>query len=235
VRTIREYQTWRLLHPPARRGRVGWYDDSHVERLRTIGRLQNRGYSIAGIRDLLDAWSSGAELRDILGVDRQAQPETMDETPIVLSDAALRELLPAARDLESFTAALLDCGAVSQVGDRLIARSPALLLIFGDATRAGLGEGEALRVVRSIVDAASEVAAEVAGAIAVVADRADALELEPLLRRGRVLLGRAMASHLVDQIGRRLLDSADSDGSVMEAVEHLRIGSLDLATRDRTM
>jgi len=44
VRTIREYQTMRLLPPPDRRGRVGIYGTEHVQRLNLIGRLQRRGY-----------------------------------------------------------------------------------------------------------------------------------------------------------------------------------------------
>ena len=56
VRTIREYHTMRLLPPPERQGRLGLYGDRHVQRLRLITRLQRRGYSLAGIRDLLGAW-----------------------------------------------------------------------------------------------------------------------------------------------------------------------------------
>src|SRR5690349_25099164 len=69
VRTIREYQTWQILHPPSKVGRVGLYDESHVRRLEGIARLQERGYSIAAIRDLFRAWEQGAGLRDVLGVD----------------------------------------------------------------------------------------------------------------------------------------------------------------------
>ena len=43
----------RLLPPPERQGRVGLYGDRHVQRLQLISRLQRRGYSLAGIRDLL--------------------------------------------------------------------------------------------------------------------------------------------------------------------------------------
>jgi DNA-binding transcriptional MerR regulator len=62
VRTIREYHTMRLLPPPERRGRVGIYDARHRQRLELIGRLQQRGYSLAGIRDLLQAWQDGHRL-----------------------------------------------------------------------------------------------------------------------------------------------------------------------------
>ena len=40
VDTIRFYQSQRLLPPPARRGRVVWYDQTHLDRLRRIRDLK---------------------------------------------------------------------------------------------------------------------------------------------------------------------------------------------------
>src|SRR6478609_4959013 len=47
--TVRLYQTKGLLAPPRLEGRTGWYDDSHLSRLRLIARLQSEGYSLGGI------------------------------------------------------------------------------------------------------------------------------------------------------------------------------------------
>ena len=85
VRTIREYHTMRLLPPPERRGRLGLYGDQHIQRLRLIIRLQRRGYSLAGIRDLLGAWESGTDLVTLLGVDESQA--ALDETPLSLTRA----------------------------------------------------------------------------------------------------------------------------------------------------
>src|SRR5260370_8318308 len=93
VRTIREYHTMRLLPPPERRGRLGLYGDGHVQRLELIARLQRRGYSLAGIRDLLGAWESGTDLVTLLGVE-QSQA-ALDETPLRLTRAELLQRLPA--------------------------------------------------------------------------------------------------------------------------------------------
>src|SRR5246127_3241875 len=92
VRTIREYHTMRLLPPPERRGRLGLYDHPHVQRLRLIARLQRRGYSLAGIRDLLGAWESGTDLVTLLGVDESQA--TLDETPLRLTRAELFQRVP---------------------------------------------------------------------------------------------------------------------------------------------
>src|ERR1700745_4446160 len=93
VRTIREYHTMRLLPPPERRGRLGLYGGQHVQRLRLITRLQRRGYSLAGIRDLLAAWESGTDLVTLLGVDESQA--ALDETPLWLTRAELIQRLAA--------------------------------------------------------------------------------------------------------------------------------------------
>ncbi len=54
VDTIRYYQRERLLPPPTRDGRVGWYDASHVERLGRIRAWQRSGYPLALVRRLLE-------------------------------------------------------------------------------------------------------------------------------------------------------------------------------------
>ena len=94
VRTTREYHTMRLLPPPERRGRLGLYGDQHIQRLRLIIRLQRRGYSLAGIRDLLGAWERGSDLTTLLGVGGGEAP--LDETPLRLTRAELlaRPTLP---------------------------------------------------------------------------------------------------------------------------------------------
>ena len=58
-RTIRFYQASGALSPPRREGRIAYYDDQHVERLRLVAELQNRGLSLKAIRDLVDRMDSG--------------------------------------------------------------------------------------------------------------------------------------------------------------------------------
>ena len=52
VDTVRYYQGQGLLDPPTRDGRVAFYDDDHLTRLREIRDLAGRGFSLAQIRDL---------------------------------------------------------------------------------------------------------------------------------------------------------------------------------------
>lgn len=52
VDTIRYYQHLKLLAPPARQGRVGLYDQSHLRRLREVRELSQRGFTLEQIREL---------------------------------------------------------------------------------------------------------------------------------------------------------------------------------------
>ncbi len=122
VDTIRFYQKRRLLPPPVREGRVGWYDPEHLERLGRIRELQRRGFSLALIRRLLDGGLDAADetLADAVvhagDRDDHDEPEeflTVDElsarsgVPAALIEAVAREglLVPRSRDDPRFTAA----------------------------------------------------------------------------------------------------------------------------------
>jgi len=53
VDTIRFYQGKGLLEAPRREGRVTWYGDSHVERLKRIKELQQQGFTLTVIQRFL--------------------------------------------------------------------------------------------------------------------------------------------------------------------------------------
>lgn len=69
--TVRLYQAKGLLAPPRLEGRTGWYDESHLSRLRLIARLRGEGHSLAGIRNLLDEWQHGRSLDAVIGVEAE--------------------------------------------------------------------------------------------------------------------------------------------------------------------
>ena len=157
VRTIREYQTVGLLPPPRRSGRIGLYDASHLHRLHLIARLQHRGYSLAGIGDLLAAWRSGDAISDVLGleadqlvhVDEPGAPATLDQ---------LTKLLPAL--VPDRLDDLLATGVVERCGpDRYCVPSPSLLQLTIDAITAGLEPDAVLTLLahlRTAADTASD-------------------------------------------------------------------------------
>lgn len=88
--TVRMYQNKGVLHPPAKKGRVGIYDNSHLDRIQLIIELQRRGHSLAGIADLLHSYEQGESLADLLGLSALRQP-TPVKVPLVDS-ASLDEV-----------------------------------------------------------------------------------------------------------------------------------------------
>jgi DNA-binding transcriptional MerR regulator len=235
VRTIREYHTMRLLPPPERRGRVGLYGSRHVQRLQLIARLQRRGYSLAGIRDLLGAWESGTDLVTLLGVD-QGQP-ALDEAPLRLTRAELLERLPAL-DPATLDPATLDRAA--RIGlayphgtDHFVVRSPALLGLVADWSRAGVPLGQALDVIEALTGdldalASTLVALFVDRVWAPIAATDRATDLPNLLRRGRPLLLQGVATMLAERLGAALAERADAtgDGRLRAALDDIRVGAV---------
>jgi len=198
VRTIREYQTLRVLDPPARRGRVAFYGQAHARRLELIARLQERGYSLAGIRDLFDAWAAGRDLAGLL-----AGP-----------DGALAEEAPAIFDRDGLAAAmphfpsgrigdLVALGVIIEQGSgQYCVPSPSLLALLDDALANGVSAADALAVAESIAAGVRGIAKQVAGVLGgALANRAEETAVIRMLRRGRVLVAQATSRLLLHELG----------------------------------
>lgn len=69
VRNVRAYQDRGLLPAPRRQGRVGLYGEAHLARLRLVGSLLERGYTLANIAELLAAWERGQDVGALLGFE----------------------------------------------------------------------------------------------------------------------------------------------------------------------
>ncbi|MFJ6179834.1 MerR family transcriptional regulator [Streptomyces sp. NPDC092295] len=91
VRTIRAYQDRGLLPRPERRGRANVYDGTHLARLRQIADLLDRGYTLASIKELLEAWDAGRGLGGVLGLVAEVQGPWTDEEAARISRAELDE------------------------------------------------------------------------------------------------------------------------------------------------
>ena len=61
-RTIRFYQSKGTLPSPQRKGRVALYGPEHVDRLKLIAELQDRGLRLDAIRDVLGELEVGRRL-----------------------------------------------------------------------------------------------------------------------------------------------------------------------------
>src|SRR5262245_46641353 len=231
VRTIREYQTMRLLPPPVRHGRIGLYGDQHRHRLELLARLQRRGYSLAGIRDLLEAWDAGANLQALLGVD--IGPAALDEVPQRLTRRQVDSRLPGLTPTTLRRAS--KAGLVQPHGrDHYIVRSPALLALVADSVALGVP-------LSAMLDLVDQLRAELGHLADTIADQViervwqplstahRSRDVETLLRRGRVLLLQGIVSVLADRMGDALTRRAGQDphgDELIALLDQIRVGAV---------
>ena len=77
VDTIRFYQGKGLLDAPRRDGRVTWYGDAHVERLRRIKELQQQGFTLTVIQRFLAGELEPSDEALVAAVTRPSAPQTL--------------------------------------------------------------------------------------------------------------------------------------------------------------
>src|SRR5262245_1373017 len=149
-RTIRFYQSKGALPGPQIRGRVAYYGPEHIERLKLIASLQDRGLRIRAIRDLLTQADKGElALNEWLGLERQLQEPWADDRPRVVTEAELSQIVGAERP--GAIAELLRLGQIERRGDSYLIHSPALLQVglrleaAGVDLETGVGASEILR------------------------------------------------------------------------------------------
>jgi DNA-binding transcriptional MerR regulator len=77
VDTIRFYQGKGLLEAPRREGRVTWYGEGHVQRLRRIKDLQQQGFSLTVIQRFLVGELEPSDEALVAAVTRPSTPQTI--------------------------------------------------------------------------------------------------------------------------------------------------------------
>jgi DNA-binding transcriptional MerR regulator len=140
--TVRMYQSKGLLPPPERRGRIGYYGQGHLARLRLIAQLQEQGFSLASIKRLTDAWESGRGLEDVLGLETQVAAVWAAEQPARLKLSEFRELFAGQRITPAIIQRAMRMGLVGFDGMWVTVKSPKLLEIGLELVRAGLPAAE---------------------------------------------------------------------------------------------
>lgn len=128
-RTVRHYQSEKVLPPPTRQGRNAFYGQEHLDRLSLIAQLQGRGLSLRAIRDALaEVQRGGLSLEDWLGISDQLRRPWTEDAPDVVAAEHLRQRLSDHAGVTLQT--LVDVGLVRPAdGDpeAVLVPSPALL------------------------------------------------------------------------------------------------------------
>ncbi|WP_327682742.1 MerR family transcriptional regulator [Kitasatospora sp. NBC_00458] len=142
TRTLRFYRERKLLQPPRREGRIAWYGEAHLARLRMIAELLERGHTLGGIAELIGAGESGRDVAELIGLGAAIVAPWSDEVPVHLDweelKAAFGDQLTGENTAESVAQGFvtLEEDGITHVSRRLM-----------DATTALVAEGVPLAVV----------------------------------------------------------------------------------------
>jgi DNA-binding transcriptional MerR regulator len=97
VDTIRFYQGKGLLDAPRREGRVTWYGEVHMERLRRIKELQQQGFSLTVIQRFLAGELEASDEALVAAVTRPAAPQTLTLSELAERSGVAEPLLISLR------------------------------------------------------------------------------------------------------------------------------------------
>ncbi|CAM5683936.1 Regulatory protein, MerR OS=Streptomyces glaucescens OX=1907 GN=SGLAU_14480 PE=4 SV=1 [Streptomyces glaucescens] len=179
VRTLRFYRERGLIPPPRREGRIAWYDDHHLARLRTIAALLERGHTLSGIAELAEAFDHGRDVGDLLGLGAPTE-----ETPVRLTPEELADHFAGQATPENLAAAM-DLGYLGTDGEEIVHISRRLLDVSSTLVREGIPLADVLAAAKRVREHADALADLFAGLILshAPADRLHRLHrLRPLAR-----------------------------------------------------
>ena len=137
VRNVRAYQDRGLLSPPRREGRVGVYTDAHLARLQLIGRLLERGYSLANIAELIAGLERGHDLGQLMGLEEAVSSPWSDEVPTYMTPEKLLEEFGSNATIDALDQAV-QLGILEVDGERFKVNSPRLLHAGAELAKAGI-------------------------------------------------------------------------------------------------
>ncbi|WP_121253779.1 MerR family transcriptional regulator [Nocardioides ferulae] len=152
VRSLRSYQSRKLLPPPVVRGRTGYYDRQHVARVQLIQDLQAEGLKLDGIARMLDA--EGRTDEHLLRFTRSVRGMFGDPTDAPVTTALdLAERFGATDgDAGALLAKAVRLGLLRDLGDGKLEELAPRLLAAGEAAMQALDlePAEALNVVAQL-------------------------------------------------------------------------------------
>ncbi|WP_037852720.1 MerR family transcriptional regulator [Streptomyces sp. NRRL S-340] len=176
VRTLRFYRERKLIPPPRREGRIAWYDDHHLSRLRTISALLERGHTLSGIAELAEAFDHGRDVGDLLGLGAPTEEVPVRLTPEELADRFAGEV--TAENL----AAAMELGYLGTDGDEIVHISRRLLDVSAALVREGIPLAEVLDAGHRVRRHAEALAGLFTDLITRHASEEDLQRLRPLAR-----------------------------------------------------
>jgi len=156
--TVRLYQARGLLPAPERRGRIGYYDQGHLARLRLISQLQGQGFSLASIKRLTEAWENGRGLDEVLGLETQVAATWAADKPVRLKLGQFATLFAGQKVTPAVIQRAIRMGLVAIDGADILVRNPRFVEIGSELTRLGIPAEEILDELENLQAAADSIA-----------------------------------------------------------------------------
>jgi len=224
VRTLRFYRERKLIGPPRREGRIAWYDENHLARLRTIAALLERGHTLNGIAELAEAFENGRDVGELLGLGAPSE-----ETPVRLSPEELADAFAGQATPENL-AASLELGYLGTDGSELVHISRRLLEASAALVQEGIPLADVLtaaRRVREHTDALARIFTD----LVLTPDRtpADLRRLRPLAKS----VVEAEASMALDRRLREVEEQSGESGPPLMDEGHRRPWTIATGTHAR--
>jgi DNA-binding transcriptional MerR regulator len=158
-RSIRYYQTRGLLPPPRVRGRQGFYDQRHVDRLALIAELQEEGLNLQAIGWLLGG-GTGVDSDELRRLKRAVLDGWVSEEPVRLSAKDLRSALAQREWDDALVRRAVELGLLDPVEDEdaVDIRLPSVLAAGTELAEMGLAPHRMLDVLEVMREHARAVA-----------------------------------------------------------------------------
>ncbi|BBY15014.1 MerR family transcriptional regulator [Mycolicibacterium litorale] len=215
TRNIRAYRERGLLDPPRRQGRSAFYNAYHLAQLDTINQLLRRGFSSAHIAEFFASMRAGADLADILGLQRSlfAAEGGRDENPPVARAVDI--------DADGEEAAQLVAYGLAEVIDgKVVFLDASIAEIVGRASDPMLYIRAIVRIVASTRRDVDTLAGVVADALQECIearfgpDRTpDPLEMHRMVQDYRELANRLVARHLDEALDAQVSSRCGGDAA----------------------
>lgn len=168
VRNVRAYASRGLIPAPRLQGRTGYYNRVHLQRLRLIRALLDRGYTLAAVEEAVMATPASAAGHTLNLLDILAEPGEPEE-PEVMTPEALADLARVQRD-STLIDSLAALGLVERLDDgKIRVLRPTVVRAGAAAVSLGLSAESVIelfpRVTRSLREVADAFVGLVSGQI----------------------------------------------------------------------
>ncbi|MBH0777161.1 MerR family transcriptional regulator [Nocardia sp. NEAU-351] len=158
TRNVRAYQERGLLPPPVGKdGRASIYGRAHLERLRLIDALLQRGFTTAHIADFITSWETGKDLTEVLGLQDAVTAPWAEEQTFEVSRELIGTVLGSEDD--ALLDRLAEMNLVRLEGDTVVFTDTPLLASFAELHEYGMELPTLIEIYGQVADRMHDIAA----------------------------------------------------------------------------